>query len=56
MNNWIITFQTDKICEIETKIFKFEHEEPTKEEIEAIIGKKGIIYFMQKLYNNEYEW
>ena len=29
----------------------FKHPEPTKEELETILGKYGIIVFMQKLYD-----
>lgn len=54
--NWIVTFQTSNLTPIETRIFSFEHEEPTKEEIESIIDKTGIIHFMQKLHKNSYEW
>lgn len=54
--NWIVTFQTSNLTPVETRIFSFEHEEPTKEEIESIIDKTGIIHFMQKLHKNSYEW
>lgn len=54
--NWIVTFQTSNLTPVETRIFNFKHEEPTKEEIESIIGKSGIIHFMQKLHKNSYEW
>lgn len=54
MSKWVITYKQNE--ELQTKIFYFDYNEPTQQDIESIINDSGIILFMHKLYDGYTVW
>ena len=55
MSEWLMTYKRSSDEKYWTGVFHFAFSEPTSTEIISIIGKQGVVMFMQKLHSDEDE-